>query len=180
MPPGTPQYALDLGMGNGRDTLYLHNLGFNVVGVDPEPYKVDQLPAGIQVVNQDRLEYVMAHPKRLTYGLVNAQWVFPFMIPDLERLAVFVEQVGTLMFDEGILCGQLFGPNDFRVKKGNGEVLAMEQGDFYRVMYAEESFKLIRFSEIEEHKAPPHKNTPQHQHYFEFIAQKQAPYKRVY
>ncbi|MCP3907435.1 MAG: methyltransferase domain-containing protein, partial [Oceanicoccus sp.] len=61
-----PCNALDMGCSNGRNTLYLSQLGFNVVAVDNNPNAIDMLQ---QIVSEEGI----ANIKVQVYDINNAE-----------------------------------------------------------------------------------------------------------
>nr|WP_154324671.1 tellurite resistance methyltransferase TehB [Pantoea sp. 201603H] len=82
----TPGHALDLGCGNGRNALYLNQLGFNVTAWDKNPQSIARLN---YIIAQEALNNIVTDVKDLdayrfngAYDFVFSTVVMMFLQPD--------------------------------------------------------------------------------------------------
>lgn len=170
-PPTMPKTALDIGSGAGVDATYLAEEGFTVTAVDPKPYgqyanqQISIVPTTIQ--------YFLAEGSDRTYGLVLAMWSLPLLgLENPAELGALFRQIHHSLYDYGLFTGQLFGHDDFRVKRGRGEVLAIDQTEILP-LFLGCGFQLCDLSCVTLPKIPARGGSePLPHHYFEFIAQK--------
>ncbi|MCB9844483.1 MAG: class I SAM-dependent methyltransferase [Phycisphaeraceae bacterium] len=104
--------ALDLGCGQGRDTIEMLGRGWRVVALDSHPEGIQRMLAG-EVPNRERLEARVEALERAVLPaatLVNASFTLPFVPP-----AAFGEVWGRIVASlplGGRFSGQLFGDRD--------------------------------------------------------------------
>lgn len=105
--------AVDLGAGEGRDTVELLRRGWRIVAIDGEPEAGRRLLARGDLVGRDRLEVVVAGFEEVELprcALLNAAYALPFCPPsgfeDLWRRCVAALEPG------GWFVGQFFGERD--------------------------------------------------------------------
>jgi len=108
-----PGFAVDLGCGVGRDTLYLAERGWQVVAVDAEsaaePYlwkMVGEHASSVQFVQSDFESYEF--PEGCT--LINASYALPFCTP--EAFEDVMDRLKESLVTGGRFSGQLFGTHD--------------------------------------------------------------------
>ncbi|HIK43795.1 MAG TPA: class I SAM-dependent methyltransferase [Leptolyngbyaceae cyanobacterium M65_K2018_010] len=108
-----PRFAVDLGCGDGRDTVELLNQGWRVLAIDGEPEAITRLR---QRDNCDRtyLETRVQRFEDLTLppevSLINASFCLPFCHPD--HFPQLWEEIVLALASGGRFCGQLFGDQD--------------------------------------------------------------------
>ncbi len=68
-----PCNALDMGCSNGRNTLYLSQLGFNVTAVDNNPSAIEMLQ---QIVNEERIANIKAQVYDINNAELDAEYGF--------------------------------------------------------------------------------------------------------
>jgi len=108
-----PQFAVDLGCGDGRDTVELLKRGWRVLGIDGEAEAIARLRSR-PYIDFNRLETRVMRFQDLvlpkSVDLINASFCLPFCPPehfsDLWNKIVSALQVG------GRFCGQFFGDRD--------------------------------------------------------------------
>lgn len=106
-------FAVDLGCGDGRDTVELLRRGWQVLAIDGEDEAIARL-VNRPDINHDRLQTQIQRFEALTLpsdlDLINASFCLPFCPPDdfpsLWQTIVRSLKVG------GRFCGQLFGDHD--------------------------------------------------------------------
>ncbi|MGA7936663.1 MAG: class I SAM-dependent methyltransferase [Kovacikia sp.] len=111
--PDRPRLAVDLGCGDGRDTVELLRRGWQVLAIDGEQKAFDRLldrpdlPDELLQTQLMRFE-ALTLPARI--DLVNASFCLPFCPPpDFPNLW---KTIVTSLKPDGRFCGQLFGDRD--------------------------------------------------------------------
>ena len=105
--------AVDLGCGEGRDTIELLRRGWRVVAIDAEAEAIERLRARPDLPASSALETAAARFEDATWpqaDLVNASFSLPFCPP--ERFDEFWERLRASLRPGGRFCGQLFGERD--------------------------------------------------------------------
>ena len=111
--PDRPYFALDLGCGDGRDTVELLRRYWHVLAIDGEQHAFDRLlnRPGFQ---RDRLQTQLMRFEALTLppavDLINASFCLPFCLP--ASFPHLWETIVTSLKTGGRFCGQLFGDRD--------------------------------------------------------------------
>lgn len=109
----SPPFAVDLGCGDGRDTVELLRRGWRVLAIDGEPEAITRLRqrpdldrSGLETRVQ-RFEVLTLPP---AVDLINASFCLPFCPPtDFPDLW---EEIGIALRTGGRFCGQLLGNRD--------------------------------------------------------------------
>ncbi len=105
--------AVDLGCGDGRDTVELLRRNWRVIAVDGEPEAIDRLRRRSDI-NRTYLETRVQRFEELTLppdvDLVNASFCLPFCPPDF--FTGLWQEVVTALKPGGRFCGHLFGDRD--------------------------------------------------------------------
>ena len=158
-----PWRAVDLGCGNGRDSLELLRRGWTVTAVDVTAEGLDRLrtAAGPDA----RLTTVQAAMEDATWpqpDLVNASLALPFCAPD--RFAELCARIVASLPVGGRFSGHFFGPKlswaSEVVTHSKDEALALLAG-----------FEIERFEERESDRPSP-RGRQQHTHTFRVVARK--------
>ena len=107
--------AIDLGCGEGRDTVELLRHGFSVLAIDSHPQAATLLAARLDITPEmhTRLRFLQAGFEHLTLppaALVNASFALPFCPP--AHFAALWGQITNSLPPGGLFCGQLFGDQD--------------------------------------------------------------------
>ena len=105
--------ALDIGAGNGRDSIFLRDQGFLVDAIDPSP-ESRQIIGEIEAVRYIQSNIVGFKLEK--YDLVNASLIFPFL--DRVEFEEFWMQLSESIAPQGVVCGHFFGENDWKVAAG--------------------------------------------------------------
>jgi SAM-dependent methyltransferase len=80
-PPSRHRFAVDLGCGQGRDTVELLRRGWRVLAIDVAPEAIDLLRANPSLTHPERLQTLVAPFHEATWPtphLVNATYSLPF------------------------------------------------------------------------------------------------------
>ncbi len=133
---GAAPLAIDLGCGQGRDTIELLARGWRVLAIDGHPEGLRRLLAQPALVATPRLTMRLAtfeDPGDLPAAqLVNASFSLPFCPPS--RFDELWAQVRAAMLPGGRFCGQFFGERDSWAKlpdrshQTRAEVMALLDG----------------------------------------------------
>lgn len=113
---GQEKFALDLGCGTGRDTLYLLEKGWTVIALDNEPAALLNLVekfAALEEGTQKLIPYVgnfETDPFPQNLQLINASYAIPFCHP--QYFADVWQKIINSLDLNGRFVGQFFGPQD--------------------------------------------------------------------
>lgn len=120
MAKSTARFAVDLGCGNGRDTVELLRRNWLVLAVDGEPEAIAQLQQ-LPDIDSSQLETRIQPFENLTLptnvDLINASFCLPFCPPD--RFQILWRKIVTSLRPGGRFCGHLFGDRDDWTKYPN-------------------------------------------------------------
>jgi len=109
----SPPFAVDLGCGEGRDTVELLRRGWRVLGIDGEPEAIARLLSRSDI-NHNDLETQIVRFEQVNLpeavDLINASFALPFCSP--EHFPRLWEKIVLSLRSGGRLCGQLFGDLD--------------------------------------------------------------------
>lgn len=109
----TVGFALDLGCGDGRDTVELLRRNWRVLAVDGEPKAIARLRQR-RDIDRSHLETRVQRFEHLTLppdvDLINASFCLPFCPPD--HFPELWEEIVMALRPGGRFCGQLFGDQD--------------------------------------------------------------------
>lgn len=107
------QFAVDLGCGEGRDTVELLRRGWRVLGIDGEQDAIARL-LNRPDVNLNHLETQVVRFEEINLpeavDLINASFSLPFCPP--EHFPSLWEKIVLSLRSGGRFCGQLFGDRD--------------------------------------------------------------------
>lgn len=108
-----PALAVDLGCGDGRDTVELLRREWRVLGIDGEAEAIDRLLKRPDL-NSERLETRLERFENLTLpasvDLINASFSLPFCPP--KHFPGLWQKIETALRPGGRFCGQLLGDWD--------------------------------------------------------------------
>lgn len=111
--PDRPRLAVDLGCGDGRDTVELLRRGWQVLAIDGEQKAFDRLLTRPDI-QRDTLQTKLMRFEALTLpanvDLINASFCLPFCPP--ADFAHLWQTIVTALKPGGRFCGQLFGDRD--------------------------------------------------------------------
>lgn len=110
---GPAGMAVDLGCGDGRDTVELLRRNWRVLAIDGEPEAIARLRQRSDI-NRTYLETRVQKFEDLVLppdvDLINASFCLPFCPPD--RFTDLWEEIVTALRSGGRFCGHLFGDRD--------------------------------------------------------------------
>ncbi len=161
-----PGLAVDLGCGDGRDTVELLRRGWRVVAIDAEPEAIARLRARLGAQG-DRLVTMVARFEEAEWpnaSLVNSSFALPFCPP--ESFDAMWSRVVASLAHGGRFSGQLFGDRDGWV--GARELTFHSRAEAEALF---EDFDLERFDEVEE-DGETALGDPKHWHLFHVIARR--------
>jgi len=165
--PADARLAVDLGCGEGRDTVELLRRGWRVLAIDAEHEAISRLRARPEATGSDLLETEVASFEEADWpepALVNASYALPFC-PPAAFPAVWAHVVESLP-PGGRFCGQLFGDRDEWAS--DPELTTHTRDEVERLL---EPFEAERFDEVEE-DGETALGKPKHWHLFHIVARK--------
>jgi tellurite methyltransferase len=113
LPGELPGFAVDLGCGDGRDTVELLKRGWRVLGIDGSQEAIARLQNRPDI-DLNRLETQVMRFEDLVLpeavDLINASFCLPFCPP--EHFSGLWYKIVTALRVGGRFCGQLFGDRD--------------------------------------------------------------------
>ena len=157
--------AVDLGCGDGRDTVELLRRGWHVVAIDAEPEAIERLRA--RVGDSPALETEVARFEDARWPcteLLNAGFSLPFCHPD--RFDDLWRRIQASIRPGGRFCGQLFGERDEWAGEKDMTFFARDAAE---ALFG--GFELERFDE-EETDGETAVGEPKHWHVFHVVAQR--------
>ncbi|EKQ67160.1 Tellurite resistance protein TehB [Leptolyngbyaceae cyanobacterium JSC-12] len=167
--PMSPRLAVDLGCGDGRDTVELLRKGWQVLAIDGEQKAFDRLLRRIEDEQRDRLQTQLMRFEALTLpsavDLINASFCLSFCPP--ENFPQMWQTIVTSLKVGGRFCGQLFGDRDSWTKFPNRTHHTRQQ-----VEALLQPFK-VEWLEEEEHPGVTAIGEEKYWHIFHIVALKQ-------
>ena len=161
-----PRFAVDLGCGDGRDTVELLRRGWRVLAIDREQNAFDRLLD--RPIQRDLLQTQLMGFETLTLpqsiDLINASFCLPFCQP--ADFAHLWETIVTSLNPGGYFCGQLFGDRDSWTVYPDRTHHTREQ-----IQVLLKSFEIEWFDE-EEHPGVTALGKEKHWHIFHIVARK--------
>ena len=166
-PAGGELLAVDLGCGNGRDTIEILRRGWSVVAVDAEPSALEglhhrpDLPAGAALTTLlgrfEDVQWPAAH-------LVNASFALP-LCPRAKFNALWQRVVDSLL-SGGRFSGQLYGDRDEWA--GDPSLTHLNRAEVDALLA---DLTVEHFEEEEDDTITP-RGKPKHWHIFHIVARK--------
>ena len=108
-----PGFAVDLGSGDGRDTVEILRRGWSVLAIDAEPEAIERLLARPDLPNPDKLQTKVARFEDADWpqaDLVNASFALFFCTAD--RFPPLWRKIVASLKPGGRFAGHLIGPRD--------------------------------------------------------------------
>jgi tellurite methyltransferase len=159
--------AVDLGCGEGRDTVELLRRGWRVLAVDNEPDAIARLGKRVAAEDHERLEMLVSSFEDATWpaaALVNSSFALPFCAPEL--FADVWDRIVASLHAGGRFSGQLFGERD---EWAGDPTLSVHGRSEVEDLLA--PFAIERFDEVEE-DGQTALGAPKHWHVFHIVARK--------
>jgi tellurite methyltransferase len=167
-----PRLAVDLGCGDGRDTVELLHRGWRVLAIDGEQKAFDRLFNRPDLqrsdLQRDRLQTQLMRFEALTLppaiDLINASFCLPFCPP--ENFPHLWETIVASLNPGGRFCGQLFGDRDSWVVYPHRSHHTRQQVDTLLQPFE------VEWLEEEEHPGVTAIGEEKHWHIFHIVVQK--------
>jgi tellurite methyltransferase len=164
---GHQGFAVDLGCGDGRDTVELVRRGWGVLAIDAQPEAIERLRARPGL---ERVETQVARFEDARWpdaDLVNAGFSLPFCPP--QRFPDVWRRVVSSIRPSGRFSGHLFGVRD-EWAGGEREMTFHTRAEGEALLAG---FELERFDEVEEDGRTA-LGEPKHWHVFHVVARKSS------
>ncbi|MEZ4729656.1 MAG: class I SAM-dependent methyltransferase [Caldilineaceae bacterium] len=158
--------AIDLGCGEGTDTIALLDQGWQVLALDQQPEAIVRLQAQTPPELLGRLQTQTVAFEAVTLppaDLIYAGFSLPFCHPD--HFAAFWDKLVNAVRPGGRFAGQIFGERDGWADAPDMTFLTISQ-----TQEMLRSFEIESFTEIDEDGQAV--SGPKHWHYFEVIGRK--------
>lgn len=168
--PESPRLAIDLGCGDGRDTVELLRRGWRVHAIDAEQEAFTRLFARADLCGRDRLTIVVApfHLVELPHAaLVNASFALPFCPP--EYFDALWAKILRAIEPGGRFAGQLFGDRDTWASLPDRTHQSRDQVERLLAPFVIEGFR------EEERDGEDATGYAKHWHIYHIVARKAAP-----
>jgi len=159
--------AVDLGCGEGRDTIALLRRGWRVLAIDAEVTAIERLLARPDLPPGAALETRCARFEDMAWpavDLVNASFALPLCPPT--RFPGVWAKVERSLEPGGRFAGQLFGARD--EWRGEPGIIHLARGDIERLL---QGFAIEMLEEEETDTTTPY-GKPKHWHLFHIVARK--------
>jgi len=170
--PGVRQ-AVDLGSGDGRDTIELLRRGWAVLAIDSEPRALERLRARPDLPAAAKLETLCQRFEEASWpeaDLVNASFALPLCPP--ERFPALWARIVAALKPGGRFAGQLYGPRD-----GWAGRPGMTHHDRAAVEHLLDGLE-AEILEEEESDAVTPRGQPKHWHIFHVVARRGGGFVR--
>jgi SAM-dependent methyltransferase len=161
------RFAVDLGCGEGRDTVELLRRGWRVLAIDGEQEGIERLCQRTDI-DKSNLETKIMRFETLqlpqNIDLINASFCLPFCPP--QHFPHLWKQVVNSLRSGGRFCGQLFGERDSWAIEPNLSHHTRQQLETLI------RFFVIEMLEEEDHPGQTALGEPKHWHIFHIVARK--------
>lgn len=164
---GQPGFAVDLGCGDGRDTVELLRRGWRVLAIDASEEGVRRLQARPGLAPGARLETWVARIEESDWPpaeLINASFVLPLLAPEV--FPAVWDRVRERLVPGGRFAGQLYGPRD-----GWAARPGLSIHDRAAVERLISGYAVERLDEAESDE-PTARGKPKHWHVFHLVLRK--------
>jgi len=165
--PAAPRFAIDLGSGNGRDTIEILRRGWRVLAIDAEPAAIEGLRARPDLPPGAPLEALVARFEAAAWpacDLVNSSFALP-LCPPADFPAMWRRIVDSLR-PGGRFSGQLYGDKDSWA--GNPSITFHTRAEAEARLAG---LAVEHFREEEDDSVTP-RGHPKHWHIFHIVARK--------
>jgi tellurite methyltransferase len=169
----TPGFAVDLGCGEGRDSVELLRRGWQVVAVDAQREGIDRLrrrPEAKIAPLETRITRIETYQFPQNIDLINASFSLPFCHPK-EFLKLWRKMVAALP-SGGYFCGHLFGNRDSWVANpllsGKPWITYQTRSQVEKLLHP----FTLKYLEEEEYLSNTPLREERHWHIFHIVAQK--------
>jgi len=166
-PAASPGVAVDLGCGDGRDTVELLRRGWSVLAIDAEPAAIARLQSRADLPEGAMLSCLCQRIEDAVWpaaDLVNASFSLPLCppgrFPELWRRTVASLKPG------GRFSGQLYGDRDGWA--GRPGMTHLDRSAAERLLHG---LRVELFEEVETDSVTP-RGKPKHWHIFHIVAQR--------
>jgi len=164
-PAAAPRFAVDLGCGDGRDTIELLRRGWSVLAIDAEPAAIAGLEKRQDLPTGARLSCVCQRFEDAAWpeaDLVNASFSLPLCPP--ERFGELWSRIVGSLKPGGRFAGQLYGErDDWAARQGMTHTDRSAAETLLRDLHVE-------LFEEEETDATTPRGKPKHWHIFHIVA----------
>ena len=166
--PGS--FVLDLGCGQGRDSVFLAKKNFKIIAVDSAQTGIDDLYKSIDENNLDNIQAICQKVEDFEiekdkYSIINARNVFQFL--DKNDVLKIITNIKSNLKPDGFVVINGFTISEPLFKKGNGFFDPNELSKLFS------DFKIIFYQEIiEDDLGHPGGEEPHQHHVVRLIAQK--------
>ncbi len=161
--------ALDLGSGDGTESLYLLQKGWQVTAIDKEAAAIRQLLGKLELIYRANLQVQVSSfekAKLPSVDFVYAGLSLPFC--SSSGFAKVWQTIQASLKEDGLFAAHFFGPNDYRASTES--ILTMNESDLKKLL---EPLHILVFRDLEE-DAPSALGVTRHWHYYEVIAEKKT------
>ena len=159
--------AVDLGCGDGRDTVELLRRGWSVLAIDAEPAAIERLRSRGDLPKDAALETLIARFEEAAWppvNFVNASFALPLCPP--QRFPEVWARIERSLAAGGRFAGQLFGERD--EWRGEPGVTHHTRAEVERLLAG---FTVEMLAEEESDAITPY-GKPKHWHLFHIVARK--------
>ena len=159
-------HAIDLGCGDGTESVVLLERGWNVLAIDAQPAAIKRLMEKVQAESHGRLQTQLAKFEDVvlpSVDLIHASLSIPFCHP--EYFPALWDKIVTAIKPGGRFAGQLFGVRDSWAVNSD---MTFQTEDQVRALF--ESFVIEAFHEMDEDVEAA--SGSKHRHMFTVIARK--------
>jgi len=164
---GTGKRAVDLGCGDGRDTIELARRGWSVLAIDAEPEAIARLMARPDLPANARIATLCGKFEELDWpvcDLVNSSFALPLCPP--RHFPALWRKIAESLAGGGRFAGQLYGPRD---SWAGDPGMTIFDGADARALFAGYAIEL--FDEEESDAVTP-RGRAKHWHVFHIVARK--------
>jgi SAM-dependent methyltransferase len=162
-----PRFAVDLGCGNGRDTIALLSRGWSVIAIDAAPSAIERLAARSGLPKNADLTTRCGKFETTEWpavDLVNSSFALPLCPPD--AFPALWDKITQSLKPDGRFAGQLYGSRDSWAGREGVTVFERERA---RQLF--QYYEIELFDEEETDSVTP-RGDAKHWHIFHVVARK--------